>query len=43
MAQVYFEDIGLGTQAPRREFGPHTLVHGIRWAGAQEHPSPTGT
>lgn len=41
--QIYFEDIELGTSLPRREFGPHTLVNGIRWAGIQEHPSPTHT
>ena len=41
--QVYFEDIALGSALPNREFGPHTLVNGIRWAGIQEHPSPTHT
>jgi acyl dehydratase len=41
--QVYFEDIDVGSSLPYREFGPHTLVDGIRWAGVQEHPSPTHT
>jgi acyl dehydratase len=40
---VFFEDIELGMRLPVREFGPHTLVNGIRWAGIQEHPSPTHT
>jgi acyl dehydratase len=41
--KVFFEDIAVGTRLPVREFGPHTLVNGIRWAGIQEHPSPTHT
>jgi acyl dehydratase len=41
--RVYFEDIAQGTALPVREFGPHTLVDAIRWAGVQEHPSPTHT
>jgi len=41
--QVYFEDLEVGSRLPTREFGPHTLVDGIRWAGVQEHPSPTHT
>ena len=41
--KVYFEDIAVGDALPKREFGPHTLVDGIRWAGVQEHPSPTHT
>jgi acyl dehydratase len=41
--RVYFEDVTPGTALPVREFGPHTLVAAIRWAGVQEHPSPTHT
>jgi acyl dehydratase len=41
--RVYFEDVAPGTALPVREFGPHTLVAAIRWAGVQEHPSPTHT
>ncbi len=41
--RVYFEDVAPGAALPVREFGPHTLVAAIRWAGVQEHPSPTHT
>jgi len=41
--RVYFEDVEPGTRLPEREFGPHTLVAAIRWAGVQENPSPTHT
>jgi len=41
--RVYFEDVETGTSLPEREFGPHTLVAAIRWAGVQENPSPTHT
>jgi acyl dehydratase len=41
--RVYFEDVEPGTALPAREFGPHTLVSAIRWAGVQENPSPTHT
>ncbi len=41
--RVYFEDVKPGTPLPEREFGPHTLVAAIRWAGVQENPSPTHT
>jgi acyl dehydratase len=41
--RVFFEDVTVGTALPNREFGPHTLVDAIRWAGVQEHPSPTHT
>lgn len=41
--RVYYQDVKVGDSLPRLEFGPHTLVNGIRWAGIQEHPSPTHT
>jgi acyl dehydratase len=41
--RVFFEDVAVGTPLPSGEFGPHTLVDAIRWAGVQEHPSPTHT
>ena len=41
--KVWFEDIQVGAKLPRQEFGPHTLVDGVRWAGVQENPSPTHT
>jgi acyl dehydratase len=41
--KIYFEDISPGTSLPKQEFGPHTLINGVQWAGIQEHPSPTHT
>lgn len=41
--RIWFEDVEVGTTLPKREFGPHTLVSGVRWAGVQENPSPTHT
>jgi acyl dehydratase len=41
--RVYFEDVEPGTAVTGQEFGPHTLVSAIRWAGVQENPSPTHT
>lgn len=36
--QVYFEDVGVGTPVPEREYGPHNLVTAVFWAGVQENP-----
>ncbi|HZT07983.1 MAG TPA: MaoC/PaaZ C-terminal domain-containing protein [Chloroflexota bacterium] len=41
--RVFFEDVEPGAALPDREFGPHTLVAAIQWAGVQENPSPTHT
>ena len=36
--QMYFEDVDVGSKIPEREFGPHTLVKAVAWAGVQENP-----
>jgi|SRR5579871_1062832 len=36
--QVYFDDVEVGAALPEREFGPHTLVAAVQWAGVQENP-----
>ena len=36
---VYFEDVELGTVMPAVEYGPHSLVTAVFWAGFQENRS----
>lgn len=35
--QCYFDDVEIGTPVPVREYGPHTLVTAVFWAGVQEN------
>jgi acyl dehydratase len=37
--QLYVEDLAAGDAMPEREFGPHTLVAAVYWAGIQENPA----
>jgi acyl dehydratase len=36
---VYFEDVEIGTVVPAVEYGPHSLVTAVFWAGFQENRS----
>jgi acyl dehydratase len=36
---VYFEDVEVGTVVPPVEYGPHSLVTAVFWAGFQENRS----
>jgi len=36
---VYFEDVEIGTVVPAVEYGPHSLVTAVFWAGFQENKS----
>jgi acyl dehydratase len=37
--QLYVEDMSIGDIMPERQFGPHTLVAAVYWAGIQENPA----
>lgn len=37
--QRYFEDVEIGAEVTACEYGPHTLVTAVFWAGVQENPA----